>query len=398
MTPIRFLAGFATVVAASTATAQLPSTSATFLGAGPVTVPFREVHNLVVIPVTINGHGPLQFILDTGAPVILVPDSVLASRLDLNIVGMANVGGAGDSAPVTAPLALGITARVGHLEVKDAVGVIGVAAAVIPGVDGVIGGAFLRHAAVEIDWDRRTVTFHDPSSGTLTATGDTIPLRVEPSLHSYIPGSVGVGTTTRSVDLHLDTGSRQALSLAPATVDAFPVQPDSSIPGIVGFGSRGAARGRFIRTATLKLGSTTLRGVTTTVPNQEPTGEARVGLPVLRRFHVVVDYPGQRLILRPRANLAEPFPFNTTGILLHPGKDSVHRAIADVMPGSPAAMAGLVAGDTVVAVGGTDARQLSEDEVDRSVLKPAPASLVRLTVRRRGQRIDASLTARTLLP
>lgn len=396
--PRLLVAALAVALSGHAATAQLPATSATFQGPGPVTVPFREVHNLIVIPVTINGHGPLQFILDTGNPVILIPDSALATRLGLTIVGQARVGGAGDGPPQMAPLATGITVRVGTLEVRDAIGVIGVAGDVIPGVDGVIGGPFLRHAAVEIDWDRRTVTFHDPSSGTLTATGDTIPLRVEPSLHSYLPGSVGVGTTTRPVDLHLDTGSRQALSLAPAWLDSIAARPDSAIPSIVGFGSRGAARGSWIRAGTLTLGAATVRGVTTTVPNQEPSGNARVGLPVLRRFHVVIDYPGQRLILRPRPNLADPFPFNTSGIILHPGKDSVLRVIADVMAGSPAAIAGLATGDTVLAVAGTDARQLSENDIDRLVLRPAPQSLVRLTVLRRGQRVEASLTSRTLLP
>src|SRR5262245_55443464 len=111
----------ALLVSVACARAQLRPSAATF-GAATVSVPFRSVHGLAVIPVTITGHGPLQLILDTGSPVIVIPDTALASRLGLRIVGTARVGGTGDGQEQSAPLAGGITASVGSLTVNNAYG------------------------------------------------------------------------------------------------------------------------------------------------------------------------------------------------------------------------------------------------------------------------------------
>jgi len=379
--------------------AQLRPTRADFGGSATVTVPFSEVHSLVTIPVSINGHDPIRMILDTGAPIILIPDTALARRLELNIVGQAQVGGAGDGEVQTAPLAVGITARVGSLEVTDATGVTGIAADAIPGVDGVIGAAFFSHAVVEIDWDAHVVRFHDPATNPMTFSGDTLRLDVQPSLHSFVDGVVGVDSATRPVHMHLDTGSRHALSLARATVDDFPVPPDSAIRTVVGYGSRGPARGDAIRTRTLELGGTTLRNVATTVPDREPSGAGRIGLPVLRRFQVVVDYPRRRLILHPRDNRADPFPFYTTGLVLSPGRDSTTRLVIDVMAGTPAAEAGLRVGDVITMVDGRSASTLTESDVDRLVLHPAPGTAVMLTTTSNaGTSRELRLVARTILP
>lgn len=396
-TSLAFAAGVL-LCAADTARTQLPPSTATFSGAATVSVPFRVVHGLAVIPVTINGHGPLQLILDTGAPVIVIPDTALASKLGLQIVGNARVGGAGDGTEQTAPLASGIKASVGSLTVSNAFGVIGIAGDVIPGVDGVIGGAFFRHAAVEFDWDAGVIHFHDPARRGPSIAGDTIPLRVESSLHSYVPGTVVVNGDTVTLDLHLDTGARQTLSIAQKTMARLASKPKTAIPTIVGFGSRGAARGDAIRADALRLGAATIPNVTAYVPNQEPGDQGRVGLPVLKRFNFVVDYPGKRLVLRPRAAQHEPFRFTTTGIVLRPGRDSVQRLVAHVIAGSPAEQAGIAPGDSVIAVGGVALNTLTEDGVLRAVLQPNAGETVTLATTRNGTRNERRLVARTILP
>src|SRR5262245_59572666 len=289
---------------AATTTAQLPPSTASFGGVAKVSVPLRLVHGLAVIPVTINGHGPLQLILDTGAPVIVIPDTTLARRLGLQIVGRTRVGGAGDGEEQTAPLAGNITASVGPLTVKGAFGIIGIAGDAIPGVDGVIGAAFFRHSVVEFDWDAGMIHFHDPALR-VASSGDTLPLRVESNLHSYVPGTVVVNGDTARIDLHLDTGARQALSIASSTLAKLPARQRVSIPTIVGFGSRGPARGDVIRADALRLGSFAISNVPAAIPRNEPAAQGRIGLPLLKRFNFFIDFPGSRLILRPRTAPSE---------------------------------------------------------------------------------------------
>lgn len=376
--------------------AQLPASTATF-GDATVTVPFRLVHDFIVIPVMLNGRGPFQLILDTGSPVILIPDTSLARRLDLQVVGEAIVGGVGDGDTQRAPLAVGISARVGTFTVRGAAGIIGVAGNVIPGVDGVIGGALFRHSRVEVDWDAGVVRFHDPARAT-REPGESLQLRVEPSLHSFVSATVVMNGTSRKVDLHFDTGARQPLTLSSATLGTFPFSTRASVQTIVGFGSRGPARGTYVRVDSLLLGVSWLASIPTAVPAREPSDQGRLGLPVLKRFNFVVDYPGRRLLLRRRLAMRDPFPFTTTGLVLTPGRDSSRRVIADVIRGSPAADAGLFVGDTVVAVGGVALIGLRPLDLERLLIAPPAGRTIALTIRRRGESFEGQLSTRILLP
>ncbi|MDX2061119.1 MAG: aspartyl protease family protein [Gemmatimonadales bacterium] len=373
-------------------------TTATFGTTASVTVPFRVVHGLIVIPVSINGHGPMRMALDTGAPVMLIRDSVMAAGLDLRIAGRARVGGTGDGPALTAPLATGIAARIGAFSVTGVMGLVGVAADVLPAVDGVIGAAVFRHAVVEVDWDAGVVRLHDPTSSPPRAPGDTLALRIAPSLHAYVEGRVAMPDDTVTVELHLDTGARQGLTLAPSTVARFRTRPAPAVPTLVGFGSRGAASGTYIRAAAVRLGGTTIPGVPTAIPDQEPTNPARVGLPLLQRFNFEVDYPGQRVVLRPRTGVAEPLRFTTTGVTLAPGRDSSVRRVAHVVPMSPAARAGLAEGDSVVRVGSRALLALTEAEVAERLVFPATGAEIDLVVRRRATTRHLRMNAAVLLP
>jgi len=231
-----------------------------------------------------------------------------------------------------------------------------------------------------------------------TFSGDVMPLRVEPSLHSFVPGTIVVNADTVKIDLHVDTGARQTLSLAQSTMARFSAKPTTTIPTIVGFGSRGAARGDAIRADALHLGASAIANIPTYVPNNEPGEQGRIGLRVLERFNFVVDYPGKRLVLRPRTKPPEAFRFTTTGIVFQPGRDSVHRRVAFVIAGSPAERAGIAAGDSVFAVGGVALTTLTEDGVSRAVVTPRAGDTITLTTTRAGKREGRTLVARTILP
>lgn len=378
--------------------AQLPPTSANFHGKPVVEVPYRIVHGLIVIPVSINGSAPLQLILDTGSPVVVLTDTAAPRKYGLNIVGQAGVGGAGDGEQRRVPLARGITARVGDLEVRNATGIVTGVQSVITGADGVIGGAFFSNAVVEFDFDARVIRFHDPRSRAFVMRGDTVPLRVAPSLHPYVRGTVVVNGTSMPLELHFDTGARQPLAVARETMIKHEAKPTHAIPAIVGFGSRGAARGDWIRASELRVGRAKLDRVPASVMNNEPGGEGRIGLPVIERFHLWVDYPGKRIVLQPRASFADAFPSHTVGLVLRPGRDSTERVVADVPSGTPAHEAGLQAGDTLVSINGQAFASL-DDAYLRTQVIAAPAGVpIVLGIRRGGATIERRVVPRELLP
>ena len=120
----------------------------------------------MLVPVHVNGEGPLQFALDTGSTLTCV-DHRVAERLQLpereGMQGVtAGAAGAGrlrvvriDSLRVGGVVMRELDACVVELAHARQVGV---------EIDGLIGLNFLRAYRVGIDFDRRILSLQNPSS------------------------------------------------------------------------------------------------------------------------------------------------------------------------------------------------------------------------------------------
>lgn len=121
----------------------------------------------IAVPVYINGHAPVDLILDTGATLTCV-DNELATELALpqriGAIGVgASVGGTGplklvriDSLRVAGARAADITACA--LDLKGL-------RAISPSVHGLLGLNFLKNFRVTIDFKRRVLTLAAPQTG-----------------------------------------------------------------------------------------------------------------------------------------------------------------------------------------------------------------------------------------
>jgi len=115
----------------------------------------------------------------------------------------------------------------------------------------------------------------------------------------------------------------------------------------------------------------------------EPTALAgRIGIGLLSRFRVLVDFPQNQLYLVPAADAAtRPFDKDRLGLSME--RDGEAFKVVFVAPGSPAAAAGFVAGDRVVKINGRAAGAWSFEQ--RQALEQAPA----------GTRVEITLGATT---
>ena len=121
----------------------------------------------IVVPVFINGRGPTDLILDTGATLTCV-DSTLARELQLperrGTLGMAiGVGGSGrvqlrrvDSIRVGGALARELTVCAMDLRALQAVS---------PNVRGLLGLNVLRNFRVTLDFDRKVLRLAEAGGG-----------------------------------------------------------------------------------------------------------------------------------------------------------------------------------------------------------------------------------------
>lgn len=380
----------------------LPEAQVTFPeGVDVVTLPFEYAHGFMVITVGFEDVRPLRMILDTGAPVMLVADTSLTNRMNLDIWTQAQVGGTGDGPSQTVPIAQNVEATVGGLLIEKALMLVGLNVAPLAGLDGVIGGSLLEHVVTEIDWEKQEVRFHDPATYTYAGDGTVLPLTMGTNRHIYTEGAVQVEDGTLvPLTLHVDTGARQPLSLLPGTHASLQRPATLLANTIVGWGSRGIARGDMGRVQQLQLGDYVLENLVTSfregAPEQEEHGS--VGLDVFRQFHTILDYGNQRLILEPNTFFGTAFSFSTTGLYLEPwerGTDAL--TVVDVVAGSPAEEAGIQPGDVITAVNGQAVALLGMEQGEALMGKPAPNTQLTIQMKRGDEPMEATLHARELI-
>src|SRR5437763_295951 len=115
-------------------------------------VPLRQLQGgLIVMSLTVNGAGPFDFLVDTGAQTTTV-DEQLASQLRLVVDATAGVSGAATSRR-DAVTHLGQVATAGH-QVGDVLALIDKLAephAADPRIRGIVGEDFLAHFDLLID-------------------------------------------------------------------------------------------------------------------------------------------------------------------------------------------------------------------------------------------------------
>src|SRR6185369_11543701 len=129
-------------------------------------VPFRlagGVQPLILLPVTVNGEGPFEFILDTGAGTSLL-SSELGKKIDVKILGSKEGQSAGGAVSVS--LAKLNSLAVASVKLDDVdVGVVDlshIGKAVGAKIDGDLGYNFLKHFRITLDYRKSEIRFDDP--------------------------------------------------------------------------------------------------------------------------------------------------------------------------------------------------------------------------------------------
>jgi predicted aspartyl protease len=118
---------------------------------------------LILLPVHVNGHGPFDFILDTGAGTSLL-SSDLSKQLQVKVVGSKEGQSAGGKVSVS-------LAKVDSLAVAEAklddvdVGIVDlshIGKTIGAKIDGDLGYNFLKHFRIAIDYRECVIRFDDP--------------------------------------------------------------------------------------------------------------------------------------------------------------------------------------------------------------------------------------------
>jgi predicted aspartyl protease len=118
---------------------------------------------LILLPVQVNGQGPFEFILDTGAGTSLL-SSDLAKQLEVKVLGSKEGQSAGGKVSVSLAKADSLAVGEAKLDEVD-VGIVDlshIGKTIGAKIDGDLGYNFLKHFRVTIDYRECVIRFDDP--------------------------------------------------------------------------------------------------------------------------------------------------------------------------------------------------------------------------------------------
>ncbi|HEX3699144.1 MAG TPA: pepsin/retropepsin-like aspartic protease family protein [Phenylobacterium sp.] len=313
----------------------------------PVSVAFDFVQERrILVPISIGGR-PAEAWLDTGSSGSVV-DLNFARALGLPLgepVRAAGVSGQVAGARlIQAPLVVaGLAMPARPLAAMD---LSAVSEQSPRPVQVILGRELFDAAVVDIDFAARRLTLtarqaFRPPGGPVTPLGRAGGLRTVPVVLD------GVATPAL-----FDIGNTGALLVERSYAEAHGLMAGRRVSTQLAIGADGAHEQPVLSLAQVRLGGVRFRDVPAVAASGlAARAPANVGLDLLSRFRLTIDFAGDRLWLAPdRAAAEAPFRRNRSGLSVTLDVDRL--VVAHVAPGSPAAAAGWRSGELITAIDG----------------------------------------------
>jgi predicted aspartyl protease len=362
-------------------------------------ISFELYNNHIYVPVEINGVRK-RFILDSGASVTALSERC-ARDLGLSISGTHEIENAGNGDNKTRISSV----KNVSLIFADLTLISGKALVISMeayenqegrAVDGVIGWELFSRRVVEIDYIKRTLLLHDPKDYKYSGHGSEMPLRI--AGWGFVRAKVVLADhESLDAELSIDTGSQAALQLNRPFAEKHALPRSEKTIEEIGTGVGGEYTRKVARVEALSLGDVTLHHPITSFSEAVSGASASskfdgsIGSEILRRFHVTFDYPHKRLILERGPDANTPFEADMSGLaVIASGPDFSSVSVRRVFENSPAAQAGLLAGDVIRELNGKAAADLTLAGL-RMVLR-VDGQTVSLKIQRGDRSLETNLT------
>jgi hypothetical protein len=367
--------------------------------------PFELLGNAIYFQATVNGKGPFPFSLDTGSSNSVIA-SELVGELGIRTGTTFNSTGAGsdmNSAASIGTLEFGLPGGV-RRSVRDGAAVSMSGLWQLPGKRfyGSIGYDVFSRFVLDVDYERRTIRLYDPAS--YTPVGRSFPAHMYGNYDPQVDGAIEVpGRPPIPVRLTLDTGAGGTIVSSPLVDKYDLVRATGRVTETEDKGVGGAVPTEVMaRLSAIRIGPYVLDKPLVALSRDKMGSLANeaisvnMGGNILPRFRVVIDYPRKIVALTPSRHFSEPFKSDASGLLLSADARDFHKFTVDsVIPGSPAADAGMQPGDVILAANGKPAKAYALFELEDAL--KADGTVTRLSVRRGSETMDKTLKLRSLL-
>jgi hypothetical protein len=346
--------------------AYLPTVNLIDAAQLPVTFPYTEIQDHVVVDVAFGDDAALPFMFDTGAGTLISREIQEANPSELVV---ETIGLAGGGQILITP-----TRRYPSLTVGDSVTVTEVLASdpweggdafacITP--NGLLGASSMQKAVWQVDYGTKQISVAD-SVDELEHIDGAIALpfmineqnKMSPTPRVKLP--VGNG----EIEFIVDTGGGIPMAIEPAQLAAVGLELPADAPtfGTLSGGAAGAFEGeaQFMRLP-IKFGDTELSVPITVAAGMGAGAGGNIGHMFLKNFVATFDFPNQMLYLDPLfegttvPDLADP---PAAGFALQDGQ----VLVTSVPKGGPAEQQGAKVGDVITQVDGSSVEGISADE------------------------------------
>jgi serine protease Do len=333
-----------------------------------VSVPFREQDGRLLVNVRVDGQGPYPFMIDTGADVGLISSS-LAQSLRLPYVGMEQ-NSRGDTLTML---------TIGRLDIKDGLTLRGLPYVAVPDGDftrGSVGCGLLTSRRALVDFDRGMIDFPGGHAG-FTALNTHFMTEKPPYASRFATDVTIDGLTLPAL---WDTGNGATLQVSDTVArqlglwrDDAPYAPQRA--GHVGGADTGMSR--IVRAKSISVGPYRFEQQLVLLRYQA-VNRAVMGLSLIKTMNFAID-PAGAVFVRRNAQAPGTTEYPRSGIWLDRTEAGV--VVGDVGYGSPAARAGVRAGDMLAGI--------SRRKDGNALLTGPVGKAVSLSLLRNGQPVKA---------
>jgi hypothetical protein len=346
----------------------------------PVTFPYKDVQQHVVVDVAFGDDAALPFMFDTGAGT-LVSKAIQEAHAAETVV--ESIGLAGGNQILISP-----TRRYPSLTVADSVTVTDALAddpweggeafhCITP--HGLFGASSMQHAVWQVDYGTQQITAaasvdqleHIDGALALPFTVNEAN-KLSPTPHL----TIGIGGGT--IEVIVDTGGGIPLTIGPEELAKVGVEVPADAPAFAAL-SGGAAGsfesvGQSIRVP-VTFGDTELSVPVTVASGMGAGSGGNIGHAFLRNFVVTFDFPNRMLYLDPLfegASVPDPQDPPAVAFALMDGK----VVVSTVVKGGPADQAGVKLGEVITQVDGTSVEGITADEYCAAYADPSAVETI----------------------
>lgn len=381
---------FLTVLTAVAGCVQAPPTlspTRTVVPRGGVVLPVKRISDLMLIEVQVNGHGPFNFLVDTGSGTMIVSSHLADTLSEFASDSLETLIGATGE-----PVAVTQLFHIERLEAGDVtfeqfdavvVNLDAISGALGTVVDGIAGFPLFADCLLTIDHSGNTIAITEGSLPEVDGI-ETLDFVLE----SFRP-SVSIEVGDEELYVVLDSGASSALVLPPDALGLkFEHGPVPSGIGTTIAGTSRSAIGRLV--GSLQIGGFVINRPVVVLIEGEPL----IGADLMKHFVTTFDSRSRRVrFVRSSDAPIATAPVRTTGVSF--GMGPVGWEVSDIIPETPAEAVDLKLGDRLVSFADQPAESFTHNSWRQLA---AEFDSVRVVVQREGWEIEMDLPVVELVP